>query len=435
MKTLDGYVRVSRVGGRSGASFISPQVQREQIEGWAKLRGASIDVVHTDMDQSGARDDRPGLTQALRRVESGETGGIVVAKLDRFARSLSAALDAIQRVDRAGGVVVSVGEGIDPGTPAGKMMMRLLLVFAEWELDRLRESWSTARERAVARGVHIASATPTGYRRAEDGRLYPDPKFAPSIAELFAMRAGGASWRELAAHLDRRKVEGPYGALNWRTRAVTHIIENRVYLGEARSGKFVNPGAHEALVDRATWEAAQGAHVAPPSRGEPALLAGLLRCAGCRHVMKPDRMTLRSGERVRTYRCRGEHASGRCEQRCAVLGTVIEPWVERNLLERLDRVQAEATGATAGLTEAQDAIDEAEAGLDAYRDDERILGVLGADRFVEGLRKRAEAVERAYRELAEVRAASRPGAMHIADVRTMWPDLTVRERQRILRAA
>jgi site-specific DNA recombinase len=391
--------------------------------------------MHTDLDESGARDDRPGLTEALRRVEAHETDGIVVAKLDRFARSLTAALEAIQRVDRAGGTVVSVAEGIDPGTPAGKMMVRLLLVFAEWELDRLRESWSTARERAVARGVHIASATPTGYRRAEDGRLIPNPKVAPVIEELFAMRAGGGSWRELAAHLDKRRVEGPYGALNWRTRAVTHIIENRVYLGEARSGEFVNPDAHQALVDRATWEAAQSVNAPPPSRGEPSLLAGLLRCAGCRHAMKPDRMTLRSGERVRTYRCRGEHASGRCQQRCAVLGTVIEPWLERELLERLDRVQAEATGASGGVEERQAAVVQAEAELAAFRDDERIVGALGADRYVQGLRKRAEAVKAAYGDLAELEASSRPAGVRIADARAMWPELTVRERQKILRAA
>jgi hypothetical protein len=37
-KRMDGYVRVSRVAGREGPGYISPSVQREQIEGWAKLR-------------------------------------------------------------------------------------------------------------------------------------------------------------------------------------------------------------------------------------------------------------------------------------------------------------------------------------------------------------------------------------------------------------
>ncbi|MGA2320027.1 MAG: hypothetical protein ABSG95_04700 [Solirubrobacteraceae bacterium] len=45
----DGYIRVSRVLGRAGDSFISPAVQREQIEGWAKLRGVEIDAWHEDL--------------------------------------------------------------------------------------------------------------------------------------------------------------------------------------------------------------------------------------------------------------------------------------------------------------------------------------------------------------------------------------------------
>ena len=42
MLRLDGYIRVSRVGGREGESFISPEVQREQIETWARLMNAQI---------------------------------------------------------------------------------------------------------------------------------------------------------------------------------------------------------------------------------------------------------------------------------------------------------------------------------------------------------------------------------------------------------
>src|SRR3954468_6079456 len=81
---LDGYVRVSQVAGRSGERFISPAVQREQIEGWAKLHGHRLAAVHRELDQSGARADRPLLEEAVARVERGASHGIVVAKLDRF---------------------------------------------------------------------------------------------------------------------------------------------------------------------------------------------------------------------------------------------------------------------------------------------------------------------------------------------------------------
>jgi DNA invertase Pin-like site-specific DNA recombinase len=91
---VDGYVRVSRVAGREGESFISPEVQRKKIQAWAELHG--VEVVHwwEELDQSGRRRDRPMFQEALRRCEAGETGGIVVARLDRFARSAVDALEA-----------------------------------------------------------------------------------------------------------------------------------------------------------------------------------------------------------------------------------------------------------------------------------------------------------------------------------------------------
>src|SRR3954452_15777574 len=87
MMRLDGYVRVSRVGGREGESFISPAVQREQIKRWASLRGVAIGKWHTDLDVSGGKLERPGLDAAMARIRAGKTGGLAVARLDRFSRA------------------------------------------------------------------------------------------------------------------------------------------------------------------------------------------------------------------------------------------------------------------------------------------------------------------------------------------------------------
>lgn len=81
--SVDGYVRVSQVGRRGGQQFISPQVQREAIEGWAAMRGARVLEVFEELDESGGRGDRPLLETALQRVESGSSekgrGGLMTA--------------------------------------------------------------------------------------------------------------------------------------------------------------------------------------------------------------------------------------------------------------------------------------------------------------------------------------------------------------------
>src|SRR3954470_24858143 len=123
---LDGYIRVSQVAGRSGESFISPSLQREQIEGWVSGRGYVMGEVLEELDESGARADRPLLEEAVARVERGESQGIVVAKIDRFGRSLADGLAAIERVTRAGGVFASVQDGLDLSTDTGRLVLRIM---------------------------------------------------------------------------------------------------------------------------------------------------------------------------------------------------------------------------------------------------------------------------------------------------------------------
>ena len=67
---MDGYVRVSRVAGRKGESYISPKVQRDKITGWAKFHDVELGEVVIEEDVSGAKpiDDRE-LGRLLGRVE------------------------------------------------------------------------------------------------------------------------------------------------------------------------------------------------------------------------------------------------------------------------------------------------------------------------------------------------------------------------------
>lgn len=427
---LDGYVRVSRVGGRGGESFISPDVQRGQIETWAKLRGATIVTWHVDLDESGGSVKRPGLEDTLRRCEAGLSDGLVVAKIDRFARTLPGALETITRLDAVGAQFVSVAEGIDPTTPAGKMMQRLLLVLAEFELDRIRESWKVAQERAVARGVHIASASPTGYVRGEGGVLVPHEVFGPVVGDVFRLRAAGGSWGDVIRLLEASAVVGPYGGTRWQRKNVRRMLSNRVYLGEARSGAFVKIHAHPPLTDRKTFDAVQEAPQAV-IRGDGALLSGLLRCAGCGYALKADTMKSRSGERMRLYRCRGVNPVLACESKAAVLGSVIEPRIVQWFLDWLGTVEVAGAEESAAHEAADSALQEAEADLEAYRDD-AVISILGRDEWLRGLRSRAERVTAAHDQLrAAAPASGLPSQAMLAET---WPTLSMGEKRMLLAA-
>lgn len=278
---VDGYVRVSQVAGRKGASFISPSVQREQIEGWAKLHGALVGEVFEELDESGARSDRPMLLEALQRVESGDSQGIVVAKLDRFGRSLIDGLANIERIRAAGGTFVSVQDGLDLGTPTGKLILRIMFSMAEWELDRVRANWDVAQARAVARGIHGGGYTPLGYIRDRmSGKLRVNKREARVVAEVFRRRGEGASIRELVVYLNSTGLKTKRGGTKFVDSSVSNLIGNRVYTGEARSGRHVKEGAHPAIVDEATWQQAQHPRKAR-QRPRRSLLGAVVRCAEC----------------------------------------------------------------------------------------------------------------------------------------------------------
>jgi site-specific DNA recombinase len=428
---LIGYIRVSRVAGREGDSFISPAVQRETIDRHARGGGHQLVDVVQDLDQPGSRDDRPELQRALETVESGQADGVIVAKLDRFARSVAGAARTLERLEDAGGTLVAVDLGMDTSTPAGRLMRNVLMALAEFELDRIRESWAHARERAIGRGVHICNRPAAGYRRGEDGRLEPDPAAAPIVAEVFRRRAAGASWDALCAYLD--KALPREGGGGWTRQTVSGMIGRRVYLGEAHQGDTVNREAHAALVTRAEWEAAQAGGRQTPRRTDGALLAGILRCANCGYTLT------RRGDGKRgynNYECRKRHGAGICPEPVRISERRADEHVERTFLAWLaqENITVEAAATTDEVSNALGRVEAAEAELAAYRD-AGLVTVIGREAFLAGLAHRQEALDQARAALDQARRAHVDLPLEPAELLAVWPTLSTAEKGAILAAA
>jgi DNA invertase Pin-like site-specific DNA recombinase len=432
---LDGYIRVSRVAGRSGDSFISPGEQKERVKAWAKAQGHQIVRWHEDLDQPGSKANRPGLNAAMERIESGATGGLVVARLDRFGRSVQDSANLLARIRAADGVLCTVAEGIDTSGYMGKFLADLFSALGELELARMRENWHTARKSAVARGIHVSGRVPTGYRRNENRVLEPDPRVGPVVRELFRRRAVGTSWSQLATFLEEEGVPTPWGNEHWTIASVGHLIRNRAYLGEARSGKkIVNPDAHEPIVTLAEWQAANSAHGVHPGRSgkSTGLLSGILRCAGCSYAMRCSSSKTRHGKPVLEYRCHPRKSGGRCPSPTSVKASLIEVFV-------LDHLFAFSKGAMARTQAGEDdsslaaEIAVAEAERDAALD-ERLADALGgsdSDVYLRTVEKRQARVDALLEARAEQEQVREPAEIK-ADLEDIWKDLTLEDKRRIL---
>jgi site-specific DNA recombinase len=440
-KTADGYIRVSRQAGREGESFISPEVQRKKIEHWAKLHEVEIVCWWEEIDQSGAKLERPMFQEALARCEAGETGGIVVARLDRFARSAVDALTSIHRLTDAGARLVSVEDNFDASTPMGRFAIGILTLIAELELERIKDGWETAVSEAVGRGIHISARPPTGYTRDKEGRLLPDKAAASYITEAFRKRATGASWAELARFLEENKVYPRSGNQHWSKAGVAALIKNPVYLGQARSGKVVKEGAHEPLVTRAEFDAAQATKKSLLSQQDgslasQAMLGGLARCAGCGHTLKITGNTDKSGQRYPVYYCVGRYAAGPCPARANARASLLDEYVEARVLDALqaeDGLLAQAVAASERIEAAVRAVSEAEHELDLFLSNPRLLSVVGEEKFLEGAEVRQQALDEARTTLADARAQSAlADELGEGDLMSAWPTLTTQERRRLM---
>lgn len=132
-----GYARVSTA-------------EQELASQIAALEKAGCQKIFQDR-VSGARITRPGLQQMLEHLRPQDT--VTVVRLDRLGRSMSAVITLIQKIEDAGANFVSLTENIETKSPAGKMLLRMLASFSEYERDMIRQRTKEGQSAAKERGV------------------------------------------------------------------------------------------------------------------------------------------------------------------------------------------------------------------------------------------------------------------------------------------
>ena len=149
--------------------------------------GVAGDRIYTDHGLTGTTRGRPGLDQALAAVREGDT--LVVAKLDRLARSVPDARAIADRL-RERGVKLALGRALyDPTDPMGKMFFNILATFAEFEAElirmRTREGMAIARARGKLRGKQPKLSEK---QQRELARMHATGEYSISdLAELFSV--------------------------------------------------------------------------------------------------------------------------------------------------------------------------------------------------------------------------------------------------------
>jgi len=190
-----GYVRVSTE--EQAASGAGLAAQRTTIGREVAGRGVELDAMYEDAGASAkSLAGRPALAEALSRLEAGEAGVLVVAKVDRLARSVADFAMLVRRAEAEGWALVVCDLGVDMTTPTGGLLANVTASVAEWERRVISQRTREALAALRAAGVRL------GRPRLLD----------PAIAErIRATRISGATLQAIAEELNGEGILTPTG--------------------------------------------------------------------------------------------------------------------------------------------------------------------------------------------------------------------------------
>ena len=145
----------SALYARVSSTDQNPAMQSRELREYCKLRGWRIYDEYVDRGICGAKDSRPELNRLMADAHRRRFDAVVVWKFDRFARSVSHLLRALETFNALGIAFVSLSEQIDTTTPAGKMVFTVLGAVAELERSLIGERVRAGLRNAKAKGKRL----------------------------------------------------------------------------------------------------------------------------------------------------------------------------------------------------------------------------------------------------------------------------------------
>ena len=251
-------------------------------DGWQRVREFSDQM-------SGASLERPNLKRALAEARTGRFDLLLVYRVDRLSRSVRGLAQVLEDLDAANVAFRSATEPFDTTTPAGRMMVQMLGVFAEFERATIIDRVIAGMERKAARGGWCGGRRPFGYNidRERDCLVVNEREkdLVPVIFRMYAAEHLGA--RTIANWLNERGQRTRQGR-PWSHSSVLTVLRNRAYLGEIYFRGAHHRATHPPLVDPDVFVAAQTLlgergedRARRRSNSSDYLLSGLLFCERC----------------------------------------------------------------------------------------------------------------------------------------------------------
>lgn len=267
MKTAYVYARFSSDNQREE----SITAQLRAIHEYCDTHGIKILQEFKDEAKSATTDKRPGFQEMFALIRKRPADFLIVHKLDRFARNRYDAAFYRKKLKDANMKLVSVLERLD-NSPESIIMEGVIEAMNEYYSANLsRESKKGIKEN-ILQGKRNGGKAPFGYTVVNQ-HLVPNGD-AEKVRELFRLYADGEKLADIG-----RKLNLPFNHYY-------PVLRNEVYIGTLKSGEWRHENAHEAIVDRDTWDRVQkrmgDASLNAANRASHFyLLSGIIVCGEC----------------------------------------------------------------------------------------------------------------------------------------------------------
>ena len=320
------YTRKSTEEGLE-QEFNSLDAQRESAEAFIKSQGwLCLPDHYDDGGFTGGDMDRPALQRLLADIAAGSIDCVVVYKVDRFSRSLLDFAKMMETFAQHQVAFVSVTQQFNTATSMGRLVLNVLLSFAQFEREMIAERTRDKIAAARRRGKWSGGMPLLGYDVDPHGsKLLVNEHEAIRVRAIFKLYLRHESLIRVIGELHRRgwcnkrwttRKGHDRGGLPFTKTTLHKLLTNPTYAGKIRYKNELHAGEHAAIIDPAVWQRVQDmlhqqkkarAQAVPNRAG--ALLKGRIRCVPCGCAMIPAH-TGNGSKRYRYYVCTGAQKKG-----------------------------------------------------------------------------------------------------------------------------
>lgn len=276
----------------------------QEANGWVAL-----EKHYDDGGFSGGNTQRPALQELLKDIEEGKVDVVVVYKIDRLSRSIVDFAGLQEIFNKHNVAFVASTQQIDTSTSHGCMFLNILMTFAQFERDIIRERIRDKMSSSRKQGIWVGGTVPFGYM-LKDKKLVPHPRDAQTLRYVFSRYMEIGSARQVVDELTTSQTIGPKGHTQWKYNSLYRILTSPTYIGKVAYKGEIYEGQHEALIPEKLWDEVQGALASrtvirrATEKSIAMLGGGLMRCKHCGRPMIPTfSMYRNTGKRYPYYYC------------------------------------------------------------------------------------------------------------------------------------